>query len=97
MRYRHETCTKIILSKKAVQLSTKMAYICKDSQFMNHNYIMIEHWLCNDVNVALSDGQKLSMWNPLWLQIVQYYYFVLTLGGRRLLDQPMDRVIIVII
>ena len=61
---------------------------------MNHNYIMIEHWLYKDVNVAHPDGQRLSMWNPLCVQILQYYYFVLVLGGRHLLHQSMDRVVI---
>ena len=32
-----------------------------------------------DVKVAPSDSQTLSMWSTLCLQIVQYHYFVLTL------------------
>ena len=49
------------------------------------------------VTVAPPDGQRLTMWNPLCLKIVQYYYFVLTLGGRHLLDQSVDRVVILTI
>ena len=64
----------------------KLANTCKDSQFMIHNYIMIQYRLYKDVKVVHPDGQKLSMWNPLCLKIVQYHYFVLTLGGRHFLD-----------
>ena len=89
-----ELAPKSSLVSKQFSGLRKTGNTCKDSQFAIHNYSMIEHWLYKDVKVAPSDGQRLSMWNPLCLQIVQYHYFVLTLGGRHFLDRSMDRVVI---